>query len=90
MSVRPEKTMRRRSEKKLELQLQSFLRELIGKYPMKISYISHKIMVINNDTLRQKQIATEFNTFSANVWRKLTDKIPEIHNNLKKPCKYAK
>ena len=86
--------MRRRSEKKLELQLQSFLRELIGKCPMKISYISHKIMVSKNETLRQKQIATEFNTFSANVWRKLTDKIPEIHNNLKKPsrklCKYAK
>ena len=51
-------------------------------------------MVSKNETLRQKQIATEFNTFSANVWRELTDKIPEIHNNLKKPsrklCKYAK
>lgn len=28
------------------------------------------------ETLGQKQIATEFNTFSANVWPKLDNKIP--------------
>ena len=84
--VRPKKTMKRRSQKKTELQLESFLRyiqnswsflrELIGKSPMKISYLLHKTMVSKNETLGQKQIATEFNTFSANVWPKLDNKIP--------------
>ena len=84
--VRPKKTMKRRGQKKTELQLESFLRyiqnrwsflrELIGKSPMKISYLPHKTMVSKNETLGQKQIATEFNTFSANVWPKLDNKIP--------------